>query len=72
MAPKTSRPLGANNLNNLRLGDVYRATTRSGSSVGEYLGMETPYGDWAILLRHPTGTDSIALDEVLTIELQAA
>lgn len=69
MAPCTSRPLDAKNL---KLGNTYRATTSTGSSIGEYLGMETPYGEWSILLRHPTGTESIAVNNVLSVERQAA
>jgi hypothetical protein len=40
--------------------------------VGEYLGMESPYGDRAILLRHTTGTTSIALAQVTSIQAVAA
>jgi hypothetical protein len=59
-------------LNHLRLGATYRAVTPHGAAVGEYLGLESPHGDAAILLRHRAGTDSIPLDEVTTIELMAA
>lgn len=55
------------NFNHLRRGATYRATTRDGTAVGEYLGMEAPHGDRAILLRHGTGTDSIALSDVTSI-----
>jgi hypothetical protein len=48
-------------LNHLRLGATYRVTTTAGSTAGEYLGMETPYGDRSILLRNGAGTASIAL-----------
>jgi hypothetical protein len=34
--------------------------------------METPHGDPSILLRHTTGTASIALDDVTAILLIAA
>ena len=69
MAQTTSRPLDANNL---KLGNTYRATTSAGSATGEYLGMETPYGEWSILLRHRAGTESIAVNDVLMVEHQAA
>jgi hypothetical protein len=55
------------NLNQLRRGAIYRATTRVGIAIGEYLGMEAPHGDRAILLRHGYGTESIALSEVTSI-----
>ncbi len=55
------------NFNHLRRGATYRATTRHGAAVGEYLGMEAPHGDRAILLRHRTGTESIALCDVTSI-----
>lgn len=59
-------------LNDLRRGTTYRATTRDRIAVGEYLGMEAPYGDRAILLRHRTGTESIELCDVTSIRLAAA
>lgn len=57
--------------NDLRHGSTYRATTRRGTAVGEYLGMETPHGDWSILLRHAAGTESIALTDVISIQAAA-
>ena len=39
-------------LNELRRGTTYRATTHGGTTVGEYLGLETPHGVRALLLRH--------------------
>jgi hypothetical protein len=59
-------------LNSLRRGAVYRVGTRSGETVGEYLGIETPHGEWAILLRHAGGTDSIPFSLVTSIESSAA
>jgi len=56
----------------LRRGATYRATTADGSATGEYLGMEAPHGDLAILLRHAEGTHSIELTDVTTIEALAA
>jgi len=72
MAPTTSRGDRARNINDLRPGRTYRARTRRGFAFGEYLGMETPYGDWAILLRDGSMTCSIALGDVLSIEPAAA
>jgi hypothetical protein len=59
-------------LNDLRRGTTYRATTRDRIAVGEYLGMEAPHGDRAILLRHRTGTESIELCDVTSIQPAAA
>ncbi len=56
----------------LERGTIYRATTRSGVAVGEYLGLEAPHGDLSILLRHAAGTHSIELGAVLSIEPLAA
>lgn len=55
-------------LNNLRKGSTYRATTPDGSAVGEYLGIESPHGDPAILLRHHRGTASIYLRNLRSIQ----
>ena len=71
-APSTPR-LGANyDLNHLERGETYRAVTAFGSAFGEYLGMESPHGDRAILLKHREGTDSIAVDDITSIERAAA
>ena len=53
--------------NHLRRGGTYRAVTRTGVAVGEYLGMETPHGQRAVLLRTMAGTASIALDDITSI-----
>jgi hypothetical protein len=71
-APSTALPGAIINLNHLRRGDIYSATTRTGSVTGEYLGIEAPHGDRAILLRHPAGTESIDLYQVTSIQLAAA
>jgi hypothetical protein len=71
-AQHTSRASAPWNLNHLRLGTTYRATTRQHTTAGEYLGMETPYGDRSILLRHRTGTASIALSDITSIHPTAA
>ncbi len=67
-APHTSRSSAPWNLNHLRLGTTYRATTRRRTMAGEYLGMETPHGDRSILLRHRTGTESIALTDITSLQ----
>lgn len=67
----TSR-INALDLNQLRRGVTYRATTQAGSAVGEYLGMEALYGDRAVMLRHATGTESISRRDILTIAAVAA
>ncbi len=59
-------------LNQLRRGATYEATTPHGIACGEYLGMEAPHGDRAILLRHSAGTSSIALGDVTSILTSAA
>lgn len=62
------------NMNDVRLqrGSTYQATTLGGTAVGEYLGMESPHGDLAILLRHSGGTHSIEVTDVTSIEQLAA
>jgi len=70
--PHTSRPQAHSTINHLRRGNTYRATTRHGAAVGEYLGIEAPHGDRAILLRHGAGTESIALRDVMSIRPTAA
>jgi len=56
----------------LERGLTYKATTRTGTATGEYLGLEAPHGDLAIMLRHAAGTDSIELTDVVTIHRAAA
>ena len=68
----TSRSSATINLNHLRRGASYVATTSQGTAIGEYLGMEASYGDRALLLRNSSGTASIYRDEIITIELLAA
>jgi hypothetical protein len=55
-------------LNQLKRGASYLATTPIGAISGEYLGIEAPHGDWSILLRHTGGTHSIGLDALTAIE----
>ena len=71
-APHISRASAPWNLNNLQLGSTYLATTRHRTTAGEYLGMETPHGDQSILLRHRTGTESIALSDITSLQSTTA
>lgn len=70
-APQTSRPRQSS-LTRLEPGATYRATTCSGTTVGEYLGLETPHGDRTILLRGVSGTAAIPVSELISIRPQAA
>lgn len=70
-APHATQEGPALDLNHLERGAHYRATTRHGEAVGEYLGLEAPHGDRAILLRHGDGTASIALVDLEAIRLAA-
>lgn len=54
-------------LNHLRRGTTYRARTNAGVVAGEYLGIEAPHGDHAILLRHADRTESIPLGAITAI-----
>ncbi len=56
----------------LERGSNYRATTAAGEASGEYLGMEAPHGDLAILLRGIDRVHSIELDYVTGLERLAA
>lgn len=67
-APLTHRANATWIFNHLRYGHTYRAITRRGAAAGEYLGFETPHGDWALLLRHSAGTESIPLAAIHSIE----
>ncbi len=71
-APSTSPPGPTGQLHTLRRGVTYRASTRHGVAVGEYLGLEIPHGTRSILLRHGRGTDSIAMRDVISIYPVAA
>jgi hypothetical protein len=55
------------NLNHLRRGATYCATTPRGSSTGEYLGIETPHGEWAILIRTDGETTSIPMTDITEV-----
>ena len=62
-APSTAPTM----LNQLRRGATYVAVTATSNATGEYLGVETTHGVWAILLRHECGTDSIPLASIESI-----
>lgn len=71
MAPNFSLKAAISNFNRLRLGSTFQVNTRHGTAVGEYLGMEAPYGDRAVLIRHAAGTDSIAMRDITSIRAAA-
>ena len=71
MTARTIASLDATEMR-MKRGRTYRATTPSGVTVGEYLGMEAPHGDLASLLRATDRVHSIELDRVTTIERLAA
>jgi hypothetical protein len=54
-------------LNHLTYGDTCRAVTPTGSTTGEYLGVETTRGVWFALFRHRRGTDSIPVDQIESV-----
>jgi hypothetical protein len=66
-AQRTSRSCAPWNINQLRRGATYRATTHIGSTAGQFLGLETPHGDRSILLRNRSGTASISLSDITAI-----
>jgi hypothetical protein len=69
----TTQSNEAINLNHLRQGGTYIATTRSGLvTSGEYLGVEVSYDQWRILLRGATRTASIAISDLESVYSQAA
>lgn len=65
--PHTVGAPAPDDLNELRRGDTYLATTLHRTARGEYLGIETPHGDRAILLRHIRGTESIRVKDLTSI-----
>jgi hypothetical protein len=71
-APISPRATGAHDLNLLHRGVTYRIATRHGVTTGEYLGIETPHGQRAILLRNTCGTASIPLDDVQSLRPTSA
>lgn len=66
-APNAPRGTVSPTSNRLRRSGRYRITTPNGTATGEYLGMETPHGEPAILLRRSTGTESIPLHCITSI-----
>lgn len=59
-------------LNLLSPGIICRAVTLDGRIVvGEYLGVEVPYGSWALLLRADTGTESLSVGSIESIQIAA-
>lgn len=72
MTPSYTSDTPRPRFNDLRRGATYRATTRLGTTTGEYLGMETPHGVRAMLLRHQAGTASIPFRTVTALCRAAA
>ncbi len=71
MSTPTIAQFSAPNLNHLRRGWTYMATTHTGATVGEYLGMEALYGERAVLLRNELGTEAISRHDLVSIERAA-
>lgn len=72
-APFRSRSDATIDINHLRQGKTYTATTRAGLvAIGEYLGIEVICDEWRILLRERTGTRSIAIRELESMFAPAA
>jgi hypothetical protein len=68
----TSQGFATTEINRLRMGGAYRATTLAGRSTeGEYLGIEVAYDEWRMILRGATGIESIALDDVASVHAAA-
>ena len=60
-------------INHLRVGATYQATTRSGrTATGEYLGIEVAHDDWMIILRNRAGAESIRVNVLASIHGSAA
>ena len=62
-----THPLTSADLNHLRRQAHYQAVTHDGVVAGEYLGIEAPHGDRAILLRQISGTKSVPITRLLAI-----
>lgn len=71
MSAHINERMDAPNLNHLRRGNTYLATTNDGDTIGEYLGMEALYGERSVMLRHDGETTSITRTRILSIELAA-
>jgi hypothetical protein len=62
------RSAASTDLNHLRQGTRYQATTHRGRvATGEYLGIEVAGETWRILLRSSAGTHSIAIRDLETV-----
>ncbi len=72
MSARTIERIAAPNLNHLRRGATYLATTHDGDdTVGEFIGMEAMYGERSVMLRNDLGTTSISRTHISSIELAA-
>lgn len=60
-------------INHLRIGGIYEATTQSGRiATGEYLGIEVAHDDWMIILRSRVGSESIPVNALASVHGTAA
>jgi hypothetical protein len=60
-------------INHLRVGGIYEATTQSGrTATGEYLGIEVTHDDWMIILRNRAGSESIPVNALASVHQAAA
>lgn len=71
MTAHTIARTSAPNLNHLRKGVTYTATTYDGATLGQYLGMEALYGERLVMLRGENGIESISRHDLVSIELAA-
>lgn len=68
MKASTLRPLRRPDLNILEVGSRFAAVTGEGTFEGVYLGLETPYGERAMLIRGADGmTSSIPVRQILSV-----
>ncbi|MGA7272255.1 MAG: hypothetical protein WB239_14385 [Acidimicrobiia bacterium] len=56
-------------LNHLRIGATYEVVTPHGSTIGQYLGVETTHDVWSVLLRRTSGIDSIWFSRIEAMTL---
>ena len=64
---RVSSPLAELTISELRRGALYRAATSRRIAVGEYLGIETSWGDRSILLRTTSGTSTVSVDRIRSL-----
>jgi hypothetical protein len=68
MQAPTLRPTSRPNFNILMVGSRFEASTTDTTYEGEYLGLETPYGERSILIRDQDGkTSTIPVRRVVSL-----